>query len=316
MNRELIYVLVVILAAVLIGIAVYARYRHHVKAKALVCKRTDEQKLADINYALQPFGFAYDLKRDIFYSRRDAWQKQTGYGKLYDALAPTMSMIIDCLPIYFEHMGRKWMVELWKGQYGITTGAEVGVYVEQDGKTKNDPADVFYGAASAEEELGITMTLYKNGRKLFVREDRHWWLTGFRLGEFSNPNELAIRVCIQFQDLLMQQAFVGGCYDAGLTPQEVSVGHGCVMLDFGYRKRACRSFAERIIIACVQWNNRKNCRRYLRVTCDFERTIDRLDYLMMEFPRLFRAIVKWSRIGEKKPSKGKRRLPRKKSGRK
>ena len=39
-----------------------------------------------------------------------------------------MGMIIDCEPVRFYYGGKKWLIELWKGQYGMTTGCEIGVY--------------------------------------------------------------------------------------------------------------------------------------------------------------------------------------------
>ena len=75
-------------------------------------------------------GFKYDPEQDILYSRRDALQRKAGYTYLYDVVAPeTTSANIHCEPIRFVFDARKWMIELWKGQYGIETGAEIGVYV-------------------------------------------------------------------------------------------------------------------------------------------------------------------------------------------
>ena len=41
---------------------------------------------------------------------------------------PRFQMVFDALPIYFDYRGRTWLIELWKGQYGINTGAELGIY--------------------------------------------------------------------------------------------------------------------------------------------------------------------------------------------
>jgi hypothetical protein len=60
----------------------------------------------------------------------DALQRKAGYCWNYDRAAPIFNMIIDCEPICFKYGGAKWMIELWKGQYGIMTGAEIGVYKE------------------------------------------------------------------------------------------------------------------------------------------------------------------------------------------
>ena len=98
------WVIFAIVAAVLLLLILICciRYRRHKRAKCRVRERCDHEKLSDINQALEPFGFAYDLKRDIFYSLRDAWQRNFGYGKIYDEMAPTMNMIIHSEPIKFE----------------------------------------------------------------------------------------------------------------------------------------------------------------------------------------------------------------------
>ena len=65
----------------------------------------------------------YDSPWDIFYSNIDAWQKDFGYSQIMMKLQ-RIGMIIDSEPIRFNYGGRKWLIELWKGQYGMTTGAE------------------------------------------------------------------------------------------------------------------------------------------------------------------------------------------------
>ena len=87
---------------------------------------TPESSLAK---AVDLAGFRYDPDQDIIYSKFDAWQRATGFCHMYDEAAPaTISAVIDCEPIRFLSGGKQWMIELWKGQYGIETGAEIGVY--------------------------------------------------------------------------------------------------------------------------------------------------------------------------------------------
>src|SRR3954453_3455004 len=69
-------------------------------------------------------GFTYDPAQDIILSRMDPLQRKFGYAFGYDASALAMSMVIDCEPIFFYH-GKHWMIELWKGQYGLETGSLV-----------------------------------------------------------------------------------------------------------------------------------------------------------------------------------------------
>lgn len=273
------------------------RYRRHKKAKCKVLCRSDEEKLKDINAVLEKFGFAYSLPKDIFYSLEDSWQRKMGYGKIYDEMAPTMNMVIDCEPIYFEYDNRRYLIELWKGQYGVTTGAEVGIYTAD--LSEKDPERVFYHAVSDEEQLLMNITLWKNGKKLFQRGKIHWWLTGFVLGEFSYPGELMLEVSISFIEPEMLDAFVKGCYRAGYLPDNLHIW--CNRVEFRFAvpktkqpsKRKCRR-------RLAQWQNDWNCKLYHRVTRGFERTIDKLDYLMQAYPRIFQKILKKGRTGSKR----------------
>jgi len=45
---------------------------------------------------------------------------------LYDEAAAPLGMIVDCEPIHFEYKGKRWLIQFWKGQYDLPTGAEVG----------------------------------------------------------------------------------------------------------------------------------------------------------------------------------------------
>lgn len=293
-NWIVIGILVAIVLLVLI--VCILRYRRHKRAKCLVKKRCDQEKMRDINQALEPFGFAYHFRKDIFYSLEDSWQREFGYGKIYDEMAPTMNMMIDSEPIYFDYGGRHWMIEFWKGQYGVTTGAEVGIYVEEDRGNERHPEKIFYKCVSEEEELPISMILYKNGKRLFQREKRHWWLTGFKLGEFSWPGELMLEVSLTFPHLDMLEAFLEGCYRAGYQPEDLHVWYRRVSFRLYQPKAKQPSKYGKIFGRWIQWQNRHNCKIYHRVTKDFTRTIDKLDYLMQAYPRIFRIIVKTGRI--------------------
>src|SRR5690348_3361555 len=69
---------------------------------------------------------------DFIYSRQDAWQRGVGYSWAYDKAAPLSRMILDCEPLYFTYDGKQWLIELWKGQYVIECGGEIGVYNRED----------------------------------------------------------------------------------------------------------------------------------------------------------------------------------------
>ncbi|GEA90243.1 hypothetical protein CCE01nite_41920 [Cellulomonas cellasea] len=172
-------------------------------------------------------GFLYDPDQDIIYSRMDAPQRSFGYAYGYDDGALAMSAVIDCEPIFFDYAGKHWMVELWKGQYGLETGCEIGVYTRPIGSTglgyavldatvgqrPNDDVpshDLFYDCASDGDRLLLSAKLRRNGTTLFTRgPEIHWWLTGFRWGVLSDPSELSVDVSIRLKDAAMRDAFLG-----------------------------------------------------------------------------------------------------------
>jgi UDP-2,3-diacylglucosamine pyrophosphatase LpxH len=178
-------------------------------------------------------GFLYDPAQDIIYSRMDPLQRQFGYAYGYDAAALGMNAIIDCEPVFFDYAGKHWMIELWKGQYGLETGCEIGVYNRTIGSTSpiyalldatvgNRPGDpvaahnLFFDCANDNELLEMSFTLYKNGQKLFTRgPERHWWLTGFKWGIYSRPEELAMEVSITCLDAAMCNALVNALQGMG-----------------------------------------------------------------------------------------------------
>jgi len=188
-------------------------------------------------------GFAYDPSQDIIVSRKDAWQFDYGFCRLYDESSPvSIQAIIDCEPIRFAHGGKEWMIELWKGQYGFETGAEVGVYNRAVASTASRAISTAFGivfplAAAAAEALNhtvdwypsahkadwlqISFTLTKNGATLFRRgPESHWWLTGFRWGELSEPGDLVADIEITIPDAGVRQAFAQALpkQHARLTP--------------------------------------------------------------------------------------------------
>ncbi|MCI9530198.1 MAG: DUF4474 domain-containing protein [Lachnospiraceae bacterium] len=291
-------ILTILITLALVLIFLFVHYRSHCRreARIQVKRRPDQEKLQDINQALAPFGFAYSLTQDIFYSKQDAWQKDFGYSKLYDEMAPVMNMIIDCEPIYFEYNGKKWLIELWKGQYGIMTGAEVGIYYHMGPAPGDAPESLFYTAASPKEQLPITMSLYKNGKPLFRRGENHWWLTGFVLGEFSYPGELMLHVSLSFEDYGMMEAFIKGCLQAGYRQEDLHVQCGTVSLCLYQPKHSTANGCCRLYREWVQWQNHFNCRIFAHVTKGFDRTIDRLDYLMLAYPGIFRLLTKTGRF--------------------
>ena len=232
------------------------------------------------------------MKLDIFYALKDCPQRKFGYSKIYDETAPLFNMIMDCEPITFLYEGRQWLIELWKGQYGITTGAEVGIYSAEIKEENLDFSDTFYESIKDEEMMPMSLTLCKNGEVLFKRTGKHWWMTGFVLGEFSEKDELKANIRIKFPTRKMCAAFVEALYKTGYKKDEVNVLGTSVSVKYGVPKTAqpisYTSEGERF----VQMFNENNCRIFNKVTEKYINTLDKIEYIMALEPYLSDILVK------------------------
>lgn len=148
-------------------------------------------------------GFNYDIGQSVFYASNYCWQRNFGYSTFYDDMAPAFNMNFDCLRFYFDYGGKSWLIETWKGQYGITTGCELGLYYKpMDREIKH------YDCVEDEDMLPLSVKLYHNGETLFERgPDKSWWQTGFIVFRTDPAEELSMDFSIRFKDKDMLKAF-------------------------------------------------------------------------------------------------------------
>lgn len=256
-----------------------------------VCALTDCEKGEILNDLISPFGFSYHSARDLFSSRLDAWQKEFGYQDLYDQAAPHAQMVFQCEPVYFNAYGVTWLIEFWKGQYGINTGAEIGIYHADTLIAPKDYSSTLFHAAETYLLPCISMELWKKGRLLFRHRQRHWWLTGFLVGCFSHADELTLKATLTFPDPVLASAFADGlsarrCAAISFTAYDSSVS---ILFEEPTVKQPC----ERFPLTCrfSQWKNKWFCKLYLWATKPFCRSDDRLLYLYYFLPFTFRKTV-------------------------
>jgi len=156
----------------------------------LSVKSVKSEKKPDLNWATSAIylaGFEYDKDQNIFVTRRDAMQRIGGYNDFYDRLSTLLYMVIDIEPIVYSVGTKKYMIELWKGQYYASTGCEIGLYHGLEGKPD------LWECAKDDELIHMEYELKNSlGKTIFKRSGKHWWLTGFKPGVFNEPSSLSM----------------------------------------------------------------------------------------------------------------------------
>ena len=176
----------------------------------------------------QVFGYKYSFVDDYYYTNdKNCWQSNFGFAKIYDLIAPYMLLEYDYVRVYFPYQGKDWMIQLWKGQYGLLFfGAEQGVYTKGH-SDKDDNAFTFYRCADRSEWLNMEMTLYRDrsGDGNYVREftrdyGEYWWCTGFKSGHLRHQEpatELRTTGTITLKDAEMTRLFTEGLASLGFA---------------------------------------------------------------------------------------------------
>lgn len=152
-------------------------------------------------------GYLFNSAGDFFFTADDPWQRNYGYTEAFDVAAPFVSIYMDTMRAKFRYNNKDWMVQFWKGQYGLAfIGSEIGVYTKPLDRTVDH-----YDAANDDDALYMACTCYRNGQIIFSREyGKYWWCTGFipgQLKNFSDRSELAVKCRITMKDSNMLLAF-------------------------------------------------------------------------------------------------------------
>ena len=194
------------------------------------------QSTSDIDKAIEIAGFTYEPEQDMFYYNMDSWQRKFGYCRLYDEAAAPFGIIVDCDPVYFDYDGKKWLLEFCKGQYELCTGCEIGIYYSNKYTfyIPDISKGAFYNCVEDEDRLYMEFTLKKFDEVLFKRGEKHWWLTGFKLGEFSEPHDLSMDIVLTFNKREMLTEFLKGLKNANYSDNEYTIRGNTVYIDFKF----------------------------------------------------------------------------------
>ena len=265
-------------------------FRRHAIRKVNMMSETEKETL--LSSLTRPAGFSYLPDQDIFVTMADSWQRELGYCHFYDTAAPLGNMIFECEPVYFDYEDHTWLIEFWKGQYGINTGAEIGIYRADTLLSPRDYQKTLFHAVSDEEMPYFEQTLFRNKTSLFQQYDKTWWLAGFRMGLFSDPKHLSTDVSVTFHSVDMRNAFLDALEQLGYRTCDLCVQGRTVAIHFGKPKSLQPIRAHSFLYQFTQWKNRLFTRIYLRFTRPFTTTADRLLYLYYFLPRIFQRMIR------------------------
>lgn len=270
----------------------------HFRRKKIICKirsMDKGRKCSLLEELSEPFGYVFHCCCGYFSSTVDAWQKAAGYTWLYDFMAPRFQMVFDSLPVYFNYCDRTWLIEFWKGQYGINTGAEIGIYHADRLLSQTEYRTALFEAAGENEMLPCSLQLYTGDGACVKLSERHWWLTAFIPGLFSRPSELCLKAAVCFHNREMLEAFHRGLCRTGYPAEMISVQNLCVIVTFHQPLPVRYGLLTRFHRWLSQCLNRMYCRLFLWITRPFTCAEDRILFLYYYIPLCFRKLMRLRR---------------------
>ena len=183
-------------------------------------------------YNILSYQYCYDYCGYYYTNDREAWQKEFGFAKVYDYMAPFVQMKYDYSRVFFTYEDQDFMVQLWKGQYVLFYGAEIGIYHRDADGLKRDPYTL-YNAADEKYWLTMDMGVYHQKNEGDAPEDyellfrrpvgKYWWCTGFVPGtpRSTEPSdELRVEADLTFKDSTMATLFADELSNMGFKKAE------------------------------------------------------------------------------------------------
>jgi hypothetical protein len=202
-------------------------------------------------------GFDYDEKENLYYSSNLNGQF-TGYSDIYDELSIFSSIITDREPIYFNYQNTKWVFGIWKGQYGLSTGLILGLYINY----KNKYIDNFYKFSEYNENIMIDFKLYKNNKLIIDKSTKNNYFSGFIPGLHSDPSILKVELYLTFKNELFFKSFLESLKKLGYKKYIVKNN----TLNFTIERPFTKKVHSRNVTLekLVQKENNSCCKKFIR----------------------------------------------------
>ena len=154
-------------------------------------------------------GYNLDTENSTLITPRHVWMRNFGFCKGYDFLANYLlpsCYDYDTIRFYYDYGGKDQLLQVWKGTYYVTSGAEVGLYDKP--KYRLVP---FYDCATDDEMLDMELTVTTKDGKNIVETpmQKHWWINGFALEKkYYEPEEMTVKCTMVCKDTAQRDAIV------------------------------------------------------------------------------------------------------------
>ena len=272
----------------------------HFRKKSVIAKvnsLTTQEKATLLDTLADTIGYGYDSGQDLFVARKDAPQKIFGYTTFFDQSAPYFNMIFDYETIYFDHNARTWLIEMWKGQYGINTGCELGVYYADKIVSPEEYDTTHFQSVADKDMLFISLHLKRLSslKQIFPEEigrqqSHHWWMTMFKMGTYTKPENLFVNTAIRFKDYSMMYRFLNS-FEKALPQVPYHVDNLTVSFTFHKSRRKYTPF-KRFVRQLALISCRIYCKLFNYITRPFESSGDKVLYLYYYLPFIIRLIFR------------------------
>lgn len=150
-------------------------------------------------------GYNFSIPELLVYTPVNVWMRDYGFCLAYDLFAYASPIFFyETRRFKFEYDGLEWMIQIWKGNYIISNGAEIGVYNRKKGSL-----GTYYDCANDEQMLEMSMQLYHGKDLLFEREPQlHWWMNGFQISDtLYSARSMTLKSSLTMKDEAMLNAF-------------------------------------------------------------------------------------------------------------
>lgn len=172
-----------------------------------VCFNTEtQQAFGKDGNGILGTGYSFSIPEVLLYAQVNAWTRNFGFCLFYDFFSYTTPFFFyETRRIKFDYDGLEWMIQLWKGNYLISNGAEIGIYSREESKFGS-----FYDCANDDQMMEMSMELYHGDDLIFSRPKQlHWWLTGFKIttDNLYPADSMTMKFSIDMKDKEMLNAF-------------------------------------------------------------------------------------------------------------